>query len=285
MRKKKKTVKKRKQYRISTRGKIIIVAAAAVMFLCTFSVFYVVLGSYDGLGLAHRLPENDYQMANLYQEDGLLHYEDENYRSVNGIDVSYYQKTINWEKVAADGIDFAIIRLGYRGSEEGRLHTDSRFKENLKGAKKAGLDVGVYFFSQANTVEEAVKEAKYVIRRIRGRGVNYPVVFDMEPVSENDRISGLTAEEKTRIADAFCQIIERNGHTAMIYGNPHWLTNHLQLEYLTDYPLWLAHYTDSTDYPYRFQMWQYTDSGRVDGISGKVDMNLLFVEKEKYGNL
>lgn len=281
MKKKKKLVKKRRKqrYKISTRGKVILGFAAAFMFVCTFSVFYVVIGSYDGLGLRHNLPESDYQMKNLTEEDGRLYYDDDDYRSVTGIDVSYYQKDIDWEKVAGDGIEFAMIRLGYRGSEEGQLHLDSRYRENLRGAKKAGLAVGVYFFSQAVTTDEAVEEAKYVIRRIRGKGIKLPVVFDMEPVAGSDRISHLTAREKTEIADAFCQIIERNGFTAMVYGNPSWLYNDVELSYLTEYPLWLAHYTDATDYPYRFSMWQYTEQGRVQGIETDVDINILFVRK------
>lgn len=282
MRNKKKTVRKYKKhhrYRISKRGKVILSATALFMFVCTFSVFYVVIGNYDGLGLPRSMDENPYRMSALYKEDGKRCYEDEAYTSRAGIDVSYYQKSIDWDKVAADGIDFAIIRLGYRGSDSGRLHTDSRFKENLKGAKNAGLDVGIYFFSQAVSTEEAVEEAKYVIRRIRGKGITMPVVFDMEPVTDSDRIDGLSSREKTEIADAFCQVIERNGHQAMIYGNPHWLSTELQLAYLTEYPLWLAHYTKETDYPYHFVMWQYTDRGKVDGIKGRVDLNLLFVEK------
>ena len=238
MRKKKKTVRKRRKnlqgYSFSKRIKIIIAIFAISMFLCTFAVFYVVLGSYDGLGLPQNLAENEYDMQNLSSEDGLITYDDANYSSLKGIDVSYYQKEIDWQKVKESGIDFVMIRLGYRGSEEGDLYTDSRFRDNLKGAKKAGLRVGVYFFSQAVNPEEAVEEAKYVIRRIRGKGIDFPVVFDMEPVSADDRISELTTMEKTEIADAFCQIIELNGHEAMIYGNPHWLANHLDLSYLTD---------------------------------------------------
>lgn len=280
MRKKQKTGRKRKTYKVSPKGKIIIAVLATSMLMCTFCIFYVVVGSYDGLGLKQSLPKNDYNLEALYKENGLRYYEDENYTSVNGIDVSYYQKEIDWEKVKNDGIDFAMIRLGYRGAESGKLYLDDRFKENLRGAKRAGLQVGVYFFSQAVTVKEAVEEAKYVIRHIRGKGITYPVAFDMEPVTESDRITELTVREKTEIADAFCEIIERNGHKPMIYGNPHWLHNHLDCAYLADYPTWLAHYTKQTDYPYAYQIWQYTDKGRVDGIRGRVDLNLQFVERK-----
>lgn len=264
---------------LSRSAKIIIAAAAVFMLACTFSVFYVVLGSYDGLGLPRFVQEHDYQMSRISKHKGRLSYEDENYETVAGIDVSYYQKEIDWEKVKKDGFDFAMIRLGYRGYEHGNLELDSRFKENLSGAKKADIHVGVYFFSQAVTAEEAVEEAKYVIRHIRGRGVTYPVVFDMEPISGAHRIDDLSVLDKTEIADAFCQIIERNGYTPMIYGNPTWLSENLDLRYLTRYDIWLAHYTDETDYPGEFKFWQYTDSGKVKGIKGKVDLNLMFRKK------
>ncbi|MCI9640012.1 glycoside hydrolase family 25 protein [Emergencia sp. 1XD21-10] len=281
MKKKKKVGKKLKKNMptLSKTAKLIIAAAAVFMFVCTFSIFYVVLGSYDGLGLPRSMPEHDYQLSGISKEKGRLSYEDDNFKTVAGIDVSYYQKKIDWKKVKADGIDFAMIRLGYRGYEGGDLTLDSRFKENLSGAKKADIHVGVYFFSQAVTVEEAVEEAKYVIRHIRGRGVTYPVVFDMEPISGAHRIDDLSVLDKTEIADAFCQIIERNGYTPMIYGNPTWLLENLDLRYLTRYDIWLAHYTDETDYAGKFKFWQYTDSGKVKGIKGKVDLNLMFKEK------
>lgn len=274
-------MRKTKKKRISTRIKLIIIAAALAMFVCTVSVIYIVLGNYDGLGLRQTIPENPYDMSYVYEKNGFLHYDDGTYQSITGIDVSVYQKKIDWEKVKAAGVDFAMIRLGYRSyDEEGDLALDSRFKENLREAKRAGLDVGVYFFSQAKTTEEAIKEARFVVRHIRGRGVTYPVVFDMEPIDGADRITGLDTEEKTQIADAFCQVIDRNGYTPMIYGNPQWLKKHVKLEYLTKYDTWLAHYADGTDYPYRFRMWQYSQSGKVDGIKGHVDLNMYFIESK-----
>lgn len=272
-------MRKSKKKRISTKIKIIIITSALAMFVCTITVFYIVLGNYDGLGLRQPIPENPYDMSFTYKKDGFLHYDDGTYKSVIGIDVSVFQKSIDWEKVKAAGVDFAIIRLGYRGyNEEGDLALDSRFKENLKGAKSAGLDVGVYFFSQARTTDEAIKEARFVVRHIRGKGVTYPVVFDMEPIDGADRITDLDSQEKTEIADAFCQVIDRNGYTPMIYGNPQWLSKHVNLEYLTEYGTWLAHYADTTDYPYAFQMWQYSHTGRVPGIQGHVDLNMYLIE-------
>lgn len=271
-------MRKYKKKKISTKIKVIIAATALVMFVSTITAFYLVLGSYDGLGLRQAVAENPYDMSNVYEKDGFLHYDDGTYRSVTGIDVSVYQKDIDWEKVKADGVDFAIIRLGYRGYADGELALDSKFKENLRGAKKAGLDVGVYFFSQAKTTEEAIREARFVVRHIRGKGVNYPVVFDMEPIAGADRITDLTSEDKTAVADAFCQVVERNGYTPMVYGNQQWLYNHVNLEYLTRYDTWLAHYADTTDYAYDFKMWQYSQAGKVDGIKGHVDLNMYLIE-------
>lgn len=261
------------------RIKIIIISAALVMFVCTVTVFYLILGSYDGLGLRQTIPKNPYDMSYVYEKNGFLHYDDGTYQSVTGIDVSVYQKEINWKKVKAAGVDFAMIRVGYRSyDEDGELVLDSRFKEHLKGAKKAGLDVGVYFFSQAKNTAEAIREARFVVRHIRGKGIIYPVVFDMEPIDGADRITDLNADEKTEIADAFCQVIDRNGYRPMIYGNPQWLRKHINREYLTKYDTWLAHYADETDYPYDFKMWQYSHTGKIDGIKGHVDLNMYFIE-------
>ncbi len=258
--------------------KITIITALLMAIIVMISV-YIMFGKYDGLGLKMPVSDTTYDMAHLYYENGRAVYEDEHYVGVTGIDVSEFQGEIDWKAVKDDGVDFVMIRLGFRGSGNGALVLDSRFKENLKGARKAGLDVGVYFFSQAITPEEAIEEARYVMKHIRGKGVHYPVAFDMEPIDGTERAAKLKKEEKTAIADAFCQVINRNGHTPMVYGNPKWMRKHIDLSYLEDYDKWLAHYADSTTYKSDFTMWQYTDSGSVAGIYGPVDMNLYFYEK------
>lgn len=240
---------------------------------------YMMFGKYHGLGLKMPVSDSPFDMEYLYYEGERASYEDEIYESVTGIDVSEFQGQIDWDAVKEDGVEFVMIRLGFRGSETGELVLDSMFKENLKGAKRAGLDIGVYFFSQAITPEEAIEEARFVMKHIRGKGIRYPIAFDMEPIDGTERAADLNKEEKTAIADAFCQIIDRNGHTPMIYGNPKWMRRHIDLSYLVDYDKWLAHYVDATSYKSAFAMWQYTDSGAVDGISGPVDMNLYFYKK------
>ena len=262
-----------------TKGQKIAITTAVIMAVLVMTAAYMMFGTYNGLGLKMPVADTVYDMAHLYYENGRAVYEDEQYASVTGIDVSEFQGDIDWKAVKEDGIDFVMIRLGFRGSGTGTLVLDSKFKENLKGAKKAGLNVGVYFFSQAVTPEEAIEEARYVVNHIRGKGVRYPVAFDMEPIDGTERAAKLNKEEKTAITDAFCQVIDRNGYTPMIYGNPKWMRRHIDLSYLSDYGKWLAHYTDTTSYKSDFAMWQYTDSGTIEGIYGPVDMNLYFYEK------
>jgi len=251
---------------------------AIILLVFVFCISYVVVGTYKGLGKSTTIPFNTYSNYSYYTKDGFKHYEDSDYKSTIGIDVSTFQGTIDWDKVKTEKLDFAMIRIGYRGSSEGTIQADDMYKTNLKGAKSAGLKVGVYFFSQANTTDEAVEEAKYVIRHIRGRGITYPVVFDMEYM-ENDRISNLTDKERTQIADAFCTIIKNNGYTPMIYGNQKWLLRDINLSFLTKYYTWLAHYSDTTNYPYTYKMWQYSDSGKISGIKNHADLDICYIKK------
>lgn len=197
-----------------------------------------------------------------------------------GIDVSHYQGTIDWQEVADSGIDFAIIQLGYRGYSEGSLNTDACFEENIEGALDAGLDVGVYFFSQAVSVQEAVEEAEYVLEEIRGYDVTYPVIFDWELLSySSSRTKDVGAETVTACIAAFCETVEAAGYVPMFYANTT-TAYELDMGYLTQYQFWLASYTDTApaDFKYHFDMWQYTSSGTVPGISGRVDMNICLYE-------
>lgn len=259
----------------------VIVVPIILLIAClfVFCIFHAVLGQYEGLGDKMSVSASPYSSDAFYLKDGVMHYTDKRYRSEAGVDVSVYQGKIKWKKVKKQGIDFAMIRVGYRATDSGRIQEDSRFSENLKGAEAAGLKVGVYFFSQANSVEEAVEEARYVVRKIRGKKISMPVAFDMEE-TVGDRISHLSRKEKTEIADAFCTIIQSNGYIPMLYGNPKWLLTSINLGYLTRYPVWLAHYTDKTSYPFVFSMWQYSNSARIKGIPRKTDRNIYLVRKQ-----
>lgn len=202
--------------------------------------------------------------------------------SKTGIDVSYHQGDIDWERVAADGIDFAMIRIGYRGYEEGVMHRDELADEYINGARAAGLDVGVYFYSQAVSEEEARQEAVFVCELIKDYEIKYPVVFDWElPENEDARTVGTTMSTLNKCAAAFCGMISENGYTAMIYSNLKMALSKYDMRSLCVYDFWYVEYKDGHNpplYPYELQMWQYASDGSVDGIDGYVDMNISFVD-------
>jgi GH25 family lysozyme M1 (1,4-beta-N-acetylmuramidase) len=201
--------------------------------------------------------------------------------TIPGVDVSYYQGKIDWKQVKESGIEFAIIRLGYRGyGQEGKLVEDKMAFENLRGALNAGLKVGVYFFSQAITVEEAIEEAEFVLKRIKVYDITMPIVYDWEYISEEARTAKMDARTLTDCAKAFCDTIAAAGFDPMIYFGTNLSRNMLYLAELTDYKFWLAQYNTVLNYPYKIDMWQYTESGSVPGISGNVDINLYFPWEE-----
>ena len=220
-------------------------------------------------------------------ENGIKTYEPKEGEDISllGVDVSSYQGDINWNKVKADGVDYAIIRLGYRGYGTGAVLVDTKYHANMKKAAAAGMPTGVYFYSQAINEQEAIEEAETVIENLRGYSIDYPVVFDMEEVNddpENVRTSQLTPKERTDITLAFCERISEAGYTPMVYGNISWMILNLELERLEEYDKWFAQYFKQPFFPYEFAMWQYTYNGKIDGIEGGVDLNMGFVD---YKNL
>lgn len=224
------------------------------------------------------MPLNPYdQEAFGLDEKGRITYTKDGRTAKTGIDVSTHQKEIDWTAVAADGIDFAILRLGHRGYTQGGLFLDETFEQNLKGALDAGLEVGVYFFSQAVTPDEARQEADYILSVLDGQELPFPVAFDWESIPGADaRTDGLDGETLTRCAAAFCQRIENAGYRAAVYFNQTQGYLHYDLRELTDYDLWLAEYDAVPDFYYHFDLWQYSHTGRVDGIQGDVDLDLAF---------
>ena len=223
---------------------------------------------------------NDYDFSNLSTDpdSGRKSYTaPDGTAALVGIDVSAYQGSIDWQKVKADGIDFAMVRAGSRGYESGTLFADDCFVDNIKGANEAGVPVGVYFYSQAATVGEAVEEAKFIIESIAELDVSWPVVFDMEEVNTpSARTYALTAAQKTDITLAFCDTITQAGYMPMIYGNMRWFAENVELTRLVGIAKWFAQYFSRPYFPYEYGMWQYSASGSVDGISGSVDMNIAF---------
>ena len=200
-----------------------------------------------------------------------------NGESVLGIDVSTHQKQIDWQQVRAAGVEFVMICLGYRGSEQGLLFEDEWAQINYEGAKAAGLKVGGYFFSQSVSVQEAREEAQYAIKIIAGWELDMPLVYDWEYISQESRTGFVDARLLTDCTKAFCEEVEAAGYDAMVYFNPEQSRKQMYLEELTDYGFWLAMYTEEMTYEYRVDMWQYTCEGAVPGIEGPVDINLYFV--------
>lgn len=223
--------------------------------------------------------KNTYKAENIITENGFLYYK-ENDKKVSkvGVDVSRYQNNIDWEKVKASGVDYAILRVGYRGyGSEGKIVLDENFVQHIQGALAADIPVGVYFFSEAVTVDEAVEEAETVINTLNGYDIKYPVIFDTEHIPDsNARANNLSVEERTQIADAFCSRIKSAGYEPMLYANERWFLLHLDLRELSKYPLWLASYREEINFPYKVNMWQYTEKGSVNGIEGNVDLNICF---------
>lgn len=199
--------------------------------------------------------------------------------SVIGIDVSAHQGEIDWQLVKEAGIEFVMIRVGYRGYETGKLNEDAYARQNYEGAKAAGLKVGAYFFSQALSPLEAINEALFLVDRTRDWQLDMPLVYDWERMGEDTRTPTISPDNLTACAEAFCRVVESSGREAMVYFNPHHAKNYFHLEQLTEYPFWLALYADQMDYEYKVEMWQYTNEGSVPGIRGDVDMNLLFIEE------
>ena len=218
-------------------------------------------------------------------ENGWLTYEWDGVEGITGIDVSAHQGEIDWDKVADSGVEFAMIRVGYRGyGEEGKLVLDTNYRQNIEGALGAGLEVGVYFFSQATSIWEVEEELEILLRAIEGYEITCPVVFDWEHIlnSSSSRTRDVTGTSITRMTDFFCHQVAEAGYTPAVYFNKDLAYLYLDLERLEGNMFWLAEYDSKPEFYYHFEMWQYTSKGRIPGIEGDVDMNLLFrtVEEE-----
>lgn len=194
-----------------------------------------------------------------------------------GIDVSKWNREIDWDRVKNAGITFAIIRCGYRGSSTGALVEDPYFKQNIQGALAAGLKVGVYFFTQATNEVEAVEEASMALALCREYKITYPIFIDSEGAGGNGRADGLDMETRTKVCRAFCETVEDAGYTGGIYGNRTWFRANLRMDMLSDHLIWLAEYRKKPIYGGHYHFWQYTSSGNVDGIEGRVDLDISYL--------
>lgn len=226
------------------------------------------LSNYDIENLVE-LENGEYQ----YVEDGVV-------TSKKGIDVSSFQGEINWEKVADDGVEFAFIRSVYRGYGSGKLEIDKRCEENIKGAKAAGIQVGVYVFTQAITDEEALEEAYAALELVKPYDIELPIVLDVERVADSSaRFNKLTVEERTALAFTFKDAIEQGGHEFMIYHNTEMGSVLLDTAQFEGVDTWFAGYTKEFYWPYKYRIWQYSESGKVAGIKEPVDLDLMLPEK------
>ncbi len=263
----------------------IVLAVAVLLLLLTFLVLFSLpdFGPQDSTqSTLPSRPSNSSLIPNPYH-GGDFAYQNgyltcTSGKSELGVDVSVYQKQVDWPTVAQQGISFAMVRLGYRGyGQAGKLMEDIRAIENLDGAKAAGLKVGAYFYSQAISVEEAIEEANMALQILDGRKLEMPVVFDWEVFSQEGRTYYVDRKTMNECALAFCQTIEAAGYKAMVYFNVDIANRLLDLPKMQQagYPFWLALYGTMT-FPHRVDMWQFTDTGYVKGIEGDVDLNLYF---------
>ena len=199
--------------------------------------------------------------------------------AVFGIDVSRWNEAIDWNQMKEQGVGFAIIRAGYRGSVTGSLVEDYYFKQNIEGATRAGIPVGVYFFTQAVNQVEAVEEASMVLKLCEDYQLTYPIFIDTEGAGGEGRADNLDVATRTAVCEAFCETIRNSGYQGGIYASKNWYNNRLDTSRLPDdIVIWLAEYADTPSYDKKYHIWQYSSSGRILGIEGRVDLNLSFLD-------
>ena len=238
-------------------------------------------GTEEWVLISPYLTKNTYDFTNMSETANLRKYTDNGKKiSYVGVDISKHNGTVNFRSMKAAGIDYVMIRLGARGYSTGQLSLDDNFVENIEDAIDAGLDIGVYFYSQAVTLEEATQEANFVVQNLAPykEHINYPVAFDMESVpNDKARIDGLSREDKTSISAAFLSGMQAAGYIPMLYGNKEWLIKNIDLAQLQNYDVWLSESEDIPDYPYQYTMWQYTTTGVLNGVTGDANLNICFV--------
>ena len=230
--------------------------------------------------ISDKVARNNLDSERFYTgDDGYMHYSDDNIKStLVGVDLSTFQDSIDWETLAKNkDIDFVMLRVGYRGYTEGGIMADSSFEDSKAAVVKYKIPAGVYFFTQAITYDEGVEEAEYVLKQVKGMNLKYPIVIDSELIGDTEaRGDNASNDERTDGIVGFCETVKAAGYTPMIYASRNMFAQCLDMDRLGDYELWLAHYANVPNFPYKYTGWQYTESGSVDGISGDVDLNLWF---------
>ena len=242
-------------------------------------MIFVSGSKYEYYPINRSLKQNtiDNELLKKDEETGMISYvAPDGAKSYICIDVSSFQKEINWDKVKAAGVDYAIIRVGFRGYGTGKMVEDTYYKSNIEEATSAGIKVGVYFFSQATTVEEAIEEADFVIERISPYEIDLPVAIDIEAINETARTDNLTNDDRSDFCVAFMDRVKAAGYEPMIYSNLTFFIRKMNMDKLEGYEKWFAFYNDSIYFPYDIGIWQYSATGTIDGISTDVDLNISF---------
>ncbi len=238
-------------------------------------------GTQEWVLISPYLTKNTFDFTKMEDKAGLKRYmENGRKTSFVGVDISKHTGKVSFNRIKAAGVDYVMIRLGSRGYSTGQITLDENFKENIEGAIEAELDVGVYFYSQAISQDEAIQEANFVVQNLEPyrAHVKYPVAFNMGFVSnDKSRIEGLSREDKTTVTTSFMEGIKAAGYVPMIYGDKEWLIKEIDMTKLQDYDVWLSQEEEIPDYPYRYSMWQYNTDGVVNGIDGGADLNICFV--------
>lgn len=271
-------------------GKIA-VSAIALLFItlcgCVKDPYEGMVSVPDGTGgqmwveLYKDLPVSGFTSEGFSNEGQFVVYDSESYRAMRGVDVSEHQKGIDWNAVREENVEFAIIRAGYRGYSEGEIYTDEYFQQNVEGALKAGLDVGVYFFSQATDESEAVEEAEYLLELIEDYEISLPVFFDWEPMyEEGSRTAETDRATLTDCCLAFCKTVKEAGYESGVYFYRSLGYNHYELDKLSGLTFWAAAPGDYPDFYYAHRFWQYSYTARISGIEADVDLDILFVPKD-----
>ena len=240
-------------------------------------------GTKEKVDISDDIAKNKYDFSKLtYQNPLMNYYEDGKLVSKCGVDISANQGDVDFSKLKSAGCDFVMIKIGARGYSSGNIVMDENYEDNLKAAKKAGLNIGVYFCSQAVTKAEAREEADELLDAISGYDVKYPVVFAMENVDDDvARIEALDMTGRTQVAKAFMDRVEDNGYTPMLYGDLEWLLTMVDMEELQDYDVWYSQDGDKPEYPYEFGMWQYDSDATIKGITGDAAMTISFKDYAK----
>lgn len=230
-----------------------------------------------------QIAKNGYKTENFRLDNGYMAYFDDEDNKIShlGIDISYHAQMVDWDKLAASDVEFVMLRCGYRGYTEGGLVKDEKFEEYAAEANRVGIKLGVYFFTQSVTVEEAIEEAEFVLNLIKDYNIEYPVALDTEYINDDSartNTEDISDELRSEMAIAFCEKIKEAGYYPVIYASENWMRRDMNLEMLNTYDFWAAQYQEDNDFLYDFTIWQYTDKGSVPGIDTNVDMDISMVD-------